>query len=479
MQTTRPDLTARQLVALRARIDFATFARCVYLPYRIAAHLRLINQALAQVARFVETNGAEGISRLRIEMPPRHGKSQTAARLFPTWFLGRNPDRRVIVSSHSAQLSEGHSRFIRNTMRGNAFASIFPRVQLAADSQARDTWDLEAPHEGGLLAVGTGGSVTGRGASLIICDDLVKSREEAENDQAREKLEAWFTDDLLTRQEPHAAIVAIGTRWHVDDILGRLEIKAAGRWTVLRLPALAEENDPLGRQPGEALWPERFDETALAAQRADMSEYAFQALYQQAPVSSAGGIFQRSKFNFIDAAPPDLKSVVRFWDLALSEKTTADRTAGCKFGLTEGGRFVILHVEKFRQSWKDAQDKITSTALLDGPEVRMGVETVLFQVAAVEELVRRRELHSYSIKGYAPHKDKVTRALPLAARVDAGLVDVVRGSWTQDFIDELCSFPGGKHDDQVDGATGAYTMLADQPRTAAIYVGSKLIYEGD
>lgn len=466
----QPPLSDRQIVALKSRIDLPTFCKVVYPPWLDSPHLGLILTALREVSRYIETRGAAGIGRLRIELPPRHGKSQLVARLFPSWMLGRTPSLRIILASHGAQLSEGHSRYIRNTIRGTAYQSIFPRARLSDDSQSREAWDMAEPYNGGLLAVGTGGSVTGRGAGLLLCDDLVKSREEVESAAARDKLWEWYVNDLLTRQEPAAAIIHIGTRWHLDDLLGRLDSQEPEGWHVIRLPALAEENDPLGREPGAALWPARFDRPALLEQRASMGDYSFQALYQQQPVAASGGIFHRAQFNIIDSPPSDLKTVVRFWDLALSEKTTADYTVGAKLGLTDSGRFVVLGIDRFRLTWKAAQDRIVQTALLDGPKVQIGVEKVLFQVAAVEELIRRPVLHDYSIKGYAPHGDKLTRSLPFAARVDAGMVDVVRGPWTQDFIDELCSFASGKHDDQVDAATGAYTMLGVKPPIKAITI---------
>jgi predicted phage terminase large subunit-like protein len=454
-------LTRRELAALRARRDFPAFCRVVYRPYQHAPHIALIAAALADVARYIETQGRKGVGRLRIELPPRHGKSQLVARLFPAWIMGRNPDLRLILASHGAQLSESHSRYIRNTIRTSAYASTFPNVRLAADSAAREAWDIADPHMGGLLAVGTGGSVTGRGAGLIVCDDLVKSREEVESEAARNKLWDWYTSDLLTRQEPGAAIVHIGTRWHTDDILGRLDMQDTDeQWTVIRLPALAEDGDPLGRAPGSALWPDRFGVRALEAQRESMGDYAFSALYQQAPVPSSGGVFTRDKFHIVDAPTVKITDRVRFWDLAISTKAGADYTVGTLIGQTEDRRYVVLDVQRFRLGWQAVMDRIAQTAREDGVEVRIGIEQVLFSAAAPQQLLQRPDMHSHSITGVEVHKDKLTRALPFAARVDAGMVDVLRRAWTQQFLDEVCSFPNGRHDDQVDSAASAYEMLS-------------------
>lgn len=430
----------------------------------------MIDQALAQVTRYIETQGAEGIGKLRIELPPRHGKSVKVARLFPSWIMGRNPNLRLIIASHGAQLSEGHSRFIRNTIRSEEYASIFPTVALSDDSAARDAWDLAAPHLGGLLAVGTGGSVTGRGAGLIVADDLIKSREEYESATQRDKLWVWWTDDLSTRKEPGAAVVFIGTRWGTDDVAGRLEQNEAGEWTVIKLPALAETNDPLGRERGAALWPARFSRDSLLSQRKTMGDYSFSALYQQNPVSISGNIFKREKFKYLDYAPSvNIIARVRYWDLALSEKQSADYTVGVLLGVTDSGRYVIEDVQRFQLGWKDAKARIKAVALADGIDVRIGIEKVTFQTLAVLELLNDPDLHEHSIQGYPVHQDKLTRALPFSARVDAELVDVVRAGWTQDYVDELCMFNQGKNDDQVDGSSGAYTMFG--------LVGASLVYD--
>jgi len=461
-------LLRHQLAALKARRDFTSFKFAVYRPYIHAPHLELIDRALMDVARYLETGGKQGIGKLRIELPPRHGKSVTTARLFVAWVLGRIPNLRVILASYGASLSEGHSRYVRNLIRDSAYQSIFPGVALSDDSTARDAWELAAPHSGGLIAVGVGGALTGKGGHLLISDDLVKGREEISSEGQREKLWRWYTDDYSTRAEPSAAQIAIGTRWDVDDPLGRLDLHEPGQWRVIRLPALAEDNDPLGREYGEALWPERFSAEDLQAARTRMGVWSFSALYQQSPVPADGGIFQRDKFQVIDNPPSNIKHKVRFWDLALSEKTSADYTVGVLMGETADGRLIVLDVARFQVNWGDVTDRIAEVAQLDGPGVRIGVETAYFHTQAVKQLLNRRDLHGYSIKGYRPHTDKVTRALPFSARVDAQMVYVLRHAWLEDYLSELCSFPSGKHDDMVDASSSAYLMLERKPLVAHV-----------
>lgn len=442
-----------------ARRDLTAFDRFMFRRYDDAPHLRLINRALMDVARYLHTDGREGIGRLIIEAPPRHGKSLSTARLFPAWVLGRLPDLRVILASYGAQLSEKHSRYVRNLIASPVYRRVFPSVRLSADSKAVDAWDLAAPHEGGLHAVGKGGALTGFGGHLIITDDLTKSRAEAESELQREADWDWFTDDLLTRQEPHAAHIAIGTRYHLDDVLGRILLNDGDAYTVLRLPALAEGDDLLGRREGEALWAERFPASVIERQRAIMGEYSFAALYQQKPVPMSGGLFKRDQLTLIDHVPADLVGAVRFWDTAMSSKTTADYTVGVLLGMTERGRYVVLDVSRFRKEWGEVQPEIVRVAQNDGAQIPIGIEEVAYMSRAVQELLIDGRMHRYSVTGVKPDKDKLTRARAFEARVNAGLVDVYRGAWSGSYIDELCSFPFAAHDDQVDATTGAYLML--------------------
>lgn len=457
----------RNVIAAACRLSFTAFCRRALPSYEHPPHLALIDAALHQVARYVETNGVEGIGRLAIELPPRHGKSVKAARLFPAWLMGRNPDLRVILASHTAALSEDHSRFVRNLIRDPRYAAIFPDARLADDSQARASWDMAEPHRGGLVAIGVDGAIHGRGGKLIVADDLVRSLEAYQSEAARDKLWDWFSTDLLSRQEPKAAIIMIGTRFGLDDPLGRLELYEGQRWTRIRLPALAMEDDPLGREVGEALWPERFDASALEAQRESMGDYSFSALYQQDPVAASGGIFRRDRFQMLDTLPADSMSKVRYWDLALSSKTTADYTVGTLLGQTTDKRLIVEDVARFQVDIGHLVNRIAEVAHADGEKVVIYVEAAFFHGTFVQDLIKRSDMHGYAIRAVKPMTDKVSRALPFAARVDAQRVWVLQRAWTRDWLDELCSFPGGKHDDQVDSVSGAYTALGQRqlPKT--------------
>lgn len=450
-----PLLTDRQ--ADRARADFTAFKRLIWKRYEHAPHLAALDEALMLCARHVETGGREGIGHLIVEMPPRHGKSFSASRLFPAWFLGRNPDCRVILASYGATLAEKNSRYARKVVQMPLYRAIFPGVELSAESRAADAWDI-ARHEGGLDSAGVGGSFTGKGSHLCVVDDPVKSREEAESPVIRDKVWDWFTDDLYTRREPGAAIAIAMTRWHVSDLVGRLLHEQPDKWYVIRLPALAEENDPLGRAVGEPLWPQRFGLDVLRDIQSVLGEYAWSALYQQRPIPSEGGVFKRAHFRIINVLP-ECVQVVRFWDLAMSERTSADYTAGVKLGLTPDMRIVVLDVVRRRVEWDQLAALMADTALRDGPDVRIGFERQGFMSRAGQALAQDPRLHHYAIWGYSKDQDKLTNALPFAGRAGLGIVDVLEAPWTRDYLDELCSFPRGAHDDQVDASAGAYEML--------------------
>lgn len=423
-----------------------------------------------QVVRHIETGGKEGIAFLVSEMPPRHGKTLNIGRFLTSWFLGRNPDYRVMYVSYGATLANKSSRLSRNLMAAPMYKAVFPGVEVDPRSSAADAWNIYN-HEGGMDAMGVLGGATGKGAHLLIADDLIKNREEAESEVIREKTWDAFVDDLLTRLEPGGAVILNATRWHQDDPIGRalkiLERIYGNRFARLRFPAIAEENDILGRQVGEALWPKRYPIDTLRRIEQTMGSYSFSALYQQNPVPAEGGIFKRAWFHPVDSLPR-IVHTVRYWDLAMSEKTTADYTVGVKLGQGEDGHFYIMDVARFQKEWGDVVPEIARVCMEDGANVVIGIEEAGFMSRAVQELNSDPRLHGYALFGYPVDKDKVTRALPFAARLSAGNVSILNTHWTQDYLDEMCSFPNGAHDDCVDASSGAWAMIGDSNVAGAL-----------
>lgn len=401
-------------------------------------HLRLICERLEKVTR-------GDTKRLMIFMPPRHGKSELLLR-YAAWRLESDPTLPVIVASYGSLLAERLSRRCRRICEAR-------KVPLREDAYSAADW--ETVGGGGVRAVGVGAGITGVGGKLIVIDDPVKSREEAESETFRERAFDWYTNDLLTRLEPGGATVLIMTRWHHDDLAGRLlaEQEAGGeQWDVLSLPALAEEGeDPLGRRPGEALCPERYDAAALAARRQAMGSRSFQALYQQHPTDLAGELLRPDR---IAHARPELAGlrVFQAWDLAISQKASADYSVCATVAVGSDQTAFLLHLWRERASFNDVLAQMQVQAAAWHPSV-IGIETAGYQAAAFQEATRRFLLPFREVKATS---DKETRAQLLAARIDAGKFAADRTApWWPAFEAEARSFPAGRHDDQVDAVVHA------------------------
>lgn len=425
--------------------------------YDAPGHLRRFCHTLERVERG-ETR------RLINNWPPRHGKTMLLT-TFAAWFLGRNPDARIIVGCYNSDLAMRFSRAVRRLVASERFAATFPGIALAADSQAAQGWEL-AGRQGGLRAVGVGAGITGYGGDLIIIDDPVRSRQDAESDAFRRRTWDWYRSDLYTRLEPGGRIICNQTRWHEDDLTGRLleaEVQDpdADAWEHLALPAIG---DVEGVET--ALWPERWPLERLRGIRATLGSYDWEALYQGRPRPAQGALFKREWFGdaLADAAPEGLHWVWA-WDLAVSTKASSDYTAGVKGALDRNGVFWIERVVRFRAEWPDVKMAMALEAMC-APGCVFALEAAAFQAAAVQELLRDPRFHRVAVRELRADKDKVTRARPLQARAEALKVRLVAGSWVQAFLDELYSFPLGAHDDQVDAAAYAYLQAAAGPVTA-------------
>lgn len=442
----------------RTNITLTQFKQQLWRGYEHARHQEAIDALLGQVGEYVLTGGARGVKRAMIFLPPRHGKTRSVSNYFPAWLLGQNPDLRLIMASYGSTLAMRNSRFVRNLIASEQYRALYPGVELAQGSAAVDIWDIRG-RAGGAIAVGVGAGVTGHGANLIIVDDVVKSRAEAESETYREKTVAWYTDDLLTRlEEPGGAIIVMLTRWHTADLAGWLLDNEPESWTVLSLPALAEADDPLGREVGEALWPARYSAAVLNDRRERMGSYSFAALYQQSPLPSGGGLFDAGKVKVFET-PPACTKAVRFYDLAVTAKRSADYTVGLKLGVTADEQYVVLDIYRVQKEFPDVQEAIIQNMQIDGRDVRVRLEAEKAGIVGLQFLMRDSRTRPYTLDAQPPEGDKYTRALPIAARVESGRLGIVRADWNRAFLDELAVFPAGGHDDQVDALSGAYGML--------------------
>ena len=417
------------------------------------------------------------IKRLMVFAPPQHGKSQQVSVHLPAWWLGQRPDDPVILTSYASSLAESKSWQVRNLVESAEYAELFPGIRTDRASRAVGRWNLAA-HRGGLLATGVGGPITGFGGLLGIIDDPLENWEQAFSQTIRNKVWEWYRTTFRTRIWEGGAIGLVMTRWHEDDLAGRLLQDQPGQWTVLRLPALAETQeerddnnrrfglpagapDPLGRPPGASLSPSRFSAEALAELQNDVGEMAWLAEYQGCPRPIEGALVKRDSLHIVDHPPADLRWV-RYWDLALSEKQRADYTAGSLCAFDAQSNFYVRDVVRGHWEWPDARQVIMETAHLDGGRVIVGIEQVAFQSTAFQELLREPQMRGYpmrALSGDVANRDKLTRALPWITRAQQGRMYLVRGPWVQSYVDEICSFPFGGKDDQVDGTSGAYHLL--------------------
>lgn len=413
-----------------------------------APHLKLISTALRRVA-------AGKLKRLMIFLPPRHGKSEMVSKWFPGWYLNMFPDNRVILASYEAT----YAAFWGNQALG-AFVQIRDvlrnGIRLASDKS--DWWRL-AGHDGYMTTAGIGGPLTGKGCNVGIIDDPIKNQEEAYSKAHREFVWNWYLSTFLTRLEPNGAVILMMTRWHVDDLAGRLLRQQADQWEVINLPAISEiDNDPVGRSMGQALWPERFDVDSLEQIKTDISPRWWSALYQQRPRDNESSNIKRE---WLPVRPPPSDKpdeVVRAWDFAATEKTSADWTAGAKIG-RYGKHWHILDIVRRRVGAGQVSSLVRSVAEQDGRNVRILIEEEPGASGKIATQHIISELAGFAIRKVEPRGDKLIRALPFISQAEGGHVTLSPGAWVEIFIEEAENFPLGEHDDQVDAVSHAFGAL--------------------
>jgi predicted phage terminase large subunit-like protein len=436
--------------------------------YAYPDHIRLIDREIvAAVARAHERQriaaaGGDVDDRpeiLLIEVPPRHGKSTEISEHAPAWFIGTFPERHVILCSYEADFASSWGLKARSILEEHGPDLYGVRVDPRSRSAKR--WGLDG-HRGGMVTAGVGGPITGKGAHLLIIDDPIKNAEQAMSEVIREKHWEWWLSTARTRLEPGAVVIVLLTRWHEDDIAGRmLKSSEDGGDPVreIRLPALASEDDPLGRRPGEALWPARYSTEWLEHTRKVLGGYWFSAMYQGRPTPDEGGIFARKYFRYftisdglvhlhrgdgdVESFGLDYCRKVQYVDLAASEKETADYTVMTEVWVTPKRDLLVRNVVRDRIAGPDQPEFFEAHHV--GGVVK--AEQIGYQSTLLQEMLRR----GFPIEPVYPDKDKVTRASAAGALYRGGKVFHLRGAeWLGDFEAEELAFPAGEHDDMVD-----------------------------
>jgi predicted phage terminase large subunit-like protein len=459
----------RQLKILDAREKFIDFVQFTMPdpddpsdPDKSAYDTQKHHRAIARTLQEVE-NG--NIKRLILTLPPRAGKSELASRRFPPWLIGKDPRRHVIFATYNDTFAMDFGAEVREILYSPQYKQVFPGMGLRKGGAAKDRIQTNA---GGLLVyVGRGGSITGRGADFLIIDDLFKDAEEARSPAIRDQVWSWFTKVAMTRlMSSSARVVLITTRWHEDDLIGRLidprgganphyNAEEAKKWKIINLPMIAGDDDPLGRKPGELLWPERFD-ADFVRERQRLDPLGFSALYQQRPTVEDGVMFRRENIESRFYGSDDLPSDLRIF-------SASDHAVGLDPQRHDASVLLTVGVDRQNHIW-----------LLDcywerAPTDRV-VEAMLAMAAQRKPIVwwaerghisksigpflRKRMLETgtfINVQEVTPAANKEQRAQSIAARLALGYVHWPRNApWVDRAIEELLKFPNGTHDDFVD-----------------------------
>jgi len=406
-----------------------------------------------------------------VVIPPRHGKSELVSLRFPCWYLAKHPKDYIVQAGYAESIALTHSRRARDIFISSAMGKLFPGIFYRPERAGQEAVipERQAAHEwgtrqrGSYYAVGIGGGLTGRGFNLGIIDDPVKDEEEATSQVYRERVWSWYTTVFQTRVQPDAAIIIVMTRWHEDDLVGRLltlssKDKKADQWEVLHFPAIKD---------GKALWPERYPIEVLERLRAGQADdpnepgrgsRAFESLYQGNPTMAEGELFKREWWRFFTERPK-FNMILQSWDTAFKDKDQNDFSVCTTWGVTNEG-YYLLNV--WRDKVQFPELKIAAKALYDRdkPNIVL-IEDKASGQSLIQELQRDTKIPLLPIKVDA---NKVARANACTPTVEAGKVFLLKSApWLIDFTDEMSAFPNAKHDDQVDSFTQALNFLRLEP----------------
>lgn len=391
-----------------------------------------------------------------VTMPPRHGKSELGSAWAPPWLLGVRPDFRVMLGAYQANFAAMWGQRARDRML--EFGPSYFGVEVDPDHSARDDWGIKG-HLGGMITAGVGGAFTGRGADLVLIDDPIKNQEEALSEVYREKTWEWFNSTVYTRLEPGGSVIVTLTRWHEDDLAGRLIADQPDKWRVIRLPARAEKDDPIGREEDEALWPERYDLEALKVIERQIGSFWFSALYQARPTPAEGGLLKRDWWQY--AAPPsDVTGWMTCWDMAFKDTKDSSYVVG-QLWCRRGADSWLVDQVRARMDFPS-----TTKAMLRFAAKHPQAHTHLVEDKANGPAVIDT-LRSV-LGGIVPAKakeSKEARVSSVSMFVEAGNVHLPTtpnfpsGGTVEAFVDECAAFPNGAHDDQVDACAHALRRI--------------------
>jgi|TARA_R110000744_G_scaffold20030_9_gene52603 predicted phage terminase large subunit-like protein len=437
--------------------DLIEFCKRMMPEFLVGKHHRI----LADMLMAIEQGDKD---RVCVNIPPRHGKSQLVSIFFPAWYLGRNPNKKVMMVSHTTDLAVDFGRKVRNLIGTDDYVSIFPTVALASDSKSAGRWNTSVGGE--YYACGVGSALAGRGADLLLIDDPHSEQDVISgNFSVFEKAYEWYTFGARTRLMPGGRVAIIQTRWHMDDLTGRVvrdmgQNERADNFEVIEFPAILDlEDEETGEPIQKPLWPEFFDLEALLRTKASMPVFQWNAQYQQEPTAEEAAIVKREWWNkWIEESPPECEYIIMSLDSAAEKHNRADYTALTTWGVfyneeASAYNIILLNSIKQRLEFPELKDLAMEEYEEWEPDAFI-VEKKSSGVALYQEM-RRMGL---PVQEFTPHRgsgDKLARLNSVADIIASGLVWVPENRWAEEVIEEIAGFPFMSHDDLVDSTVMA------------------------
>ena len=457
------------------RNDFVTFIERSF--YELNPHTDFImGQYIDLLAAALEKCRTGQTKRLVINLPPRTLKSHAASVAFPAWLLGHNPAKQIICASYGQDLADKHARDSRTIMGSSFYKDTFPRTRLSADKSSVN--DFMTTTQGFRMSTSVGGVLTGRGADMLILDDILKP-DDALSETRRRAANDWFFNTLLSRlnSKEDGVIILVMQRLHQEDLVG--EVMERERWEVLSLPAIAIEDErisfegPLGqgvfsRSSGQALHPERDSVETYQKIRATIGEYTFQSQYQQNPMPLEGGLIKREWLQYYSpAAEPEFRMIVQSWDTANKAGELNDYSVCTTWGLCDG-KFYLLHVYRMRLNFPLLKRAAKELYERFDPR-KVVIEDKASGTALIQEL-KAEGIYGVELYQPGPGSDKFMRLAGQAIKFEDGRVRLPEEApWLDEYVRELTGFPGSKFDDQVDSTTQALDFMSSKACRLTIY----------
>ncbi|WP_022852070.1 phage terminase large subunit [Limisalsivibrio acetivorans] len=443
---------------LKGRSSLTAYSMLSFPRFAPSWHHKVLATELERVERG-ETD------RLMVMMPPRHGKSELASVRFPAWFLGRKPEARIIACSYSAELAEHFSRRVRDVLDSSRSRLVFPGVHPRRGFSSAGKWETEGG--GAYVSSGVGGSITGLGGDLIIIDDPVKNSEQAESSAYREKVWEWYQSTLFTRLEKGGRIILIQTRWHEDDLAGRLLSSGDDEWRVVSFPAVAEVDEEY-RKAGEPLWKEKYGAEDLGRIRKSVGERVWNALYQQSPSPQEGSVFRREWWQYYRTLPARIDFFAQSWDMSFKGGERSDYVVGQVWAASGSSRYLVDMVRARMDFAETLRAVRRMTEKYPKAEAKY-IEDKANGSAVISALGRE-------ISGLIPVQplgSKTSRAYVVQPLLEAGNVWLPeKGEWVQSLVEEAAAFPDGANDDMVDAMTQALNFMAKRQAPAGFSSGA-------